>query len=50
MTYKNFENAVLEIVQDEDLIVCWYEVLRDLWKQGESVKEAANWILALADN
>jgi hypothetical protein len=51
MSYKNYkewEERVLRYADDnEDLIVCYYEILRALWRQGESAKNAANEILDL---
>ena len=44
---RKWMTEVLEIVGDEDLVVSYYEVLRDLYHQGESAQNAADWIRAL---
>ena len=35
-------DAILKIVEDEDLIVTWYYTLDDMYNRGCSVEEAAD--------
>lgn len=47
MTFKKWLEAVEDRIGDEDVSVAFGNALKKLWRDGETVRAAADYVLAL---
>ena len=45
MSKNDWYDAILKIVEDEDLIVTWFPVLDEMYDNGFTVEQAADFLL-----